>query len=215
MASRPETPQERAHHWNSVHLDGDESGHTWFQLRPSIALELLEFLGVKASSAFLDVGGGESNLVDHLLMMNFSDVTVLDISPEAIENSQRRVGVNHRVTWITEDLLSWRSSRRFDVWHDRAVFHFLTGDEVNDYRSMILRTLTDDGLVILATFAPTGPEYCSGLPVHRYATSELASFLGSDFEIVANRSEVHVTPSGVEQPFSWIAAQRRKSASTE
>ncbi len=210
MVDSPLTPQERKEHWNAVHLGGDEKTRSWHQSEQVVTFKLLNDLGVGPDATFIDVGGGESNLVDHLLSRNFSDVTVLDISSEAIAAAQRRVGSDPRVTWLVQDLLTWDSARRYDVWHDRAVFHFLAEREIDVYRSLLDRTLAPHGVVILATFALNGPEYCSGLPVHRYGAEELADVLGVSFELVASTNEVHVTPSGAEQAFTWIAARRRE-----
>lgn len=137
-------------------------------------------------------------------------MTVLDISTKAIEASRRRVGTDLRVTWLVEDVLTWRNERRYDVWHDRAVFHFLAEGEIDVYRSLLERSLAPDGAVILATFALNGPEYCSGLPAQRYGVDDLAEVLGDTFELVTSTNEVHVTPSEIEQPFTWIAARRKR-----
>jgi 2-polyprenyl-3-methyl-5-hydroxy-6-metoxy-1,4-benzoquinol methylase len=204
------TPHEREIHWNAVHLGADGRTRSWYQSEPVVTFQLLDDLGVGPEASFIDVGGGESNLVDHLLARNFTDVTVLDISTEAIQAARRRVGTDQRVTWLVEDVLTWKSHRRYDVWHDRAVFHFLAEGEIDVYRSLIDRSLAPDGAVILATFALNGPEYCSGLPVQRYGVEDLAGVLGDTFELVTSTNEMHVTPSGVEQPFTWIAARRKR-----
>lgn len=174
-----------------------------------MTFQLLDALEVSSTAAFIDVGGGESDLVDQLLVRNFSDVTVLDVSTEAIEAARRRVGADPRVTWLVDDLLTWKSERRYDVWHDRAVFHFLAESEIGVYRSLLDRTLASGGVVILATFALDGPAFCSGLPVLRYGPDDLMGVLGADFELVASSKEVHATPGGAEQTFTWIAARRR------
>jgi 2-polyprenyl-3-methyl-5-hydroxy-6-metoxy-1,4-benzoquinol methylase len=175
-----------------------------------MTFQLLRDLDVSSTAAFIDVGGGASNLVDQLLERGFCDVTVLDVSTEAIAVAQRRVGSDPRVTWLVDDLLEWRSERRYDVWHDRAVFHFLANGEIDVYRSLLQHTLAPEGVVILATFALDGPEFCSGLPVQRYGPDDLVGVLGADFALVTSRKEVHVTPGGTEQTFTWIAARRRK-----
>ena len=208
MAERLTTPDERASHWNEVHRGADERSHSWYQSQHEMTIQLLDDLGVSSTAAFIDVGGGESNLVDQLLLRGFSDVTVLDVSSEAIGTARRRVGADPRVTWLVDDLLTWKGARRYDVWHDRAVFHFLANDEINVYRSLLDRVLAPRGAVILATFALDGPGYCSGLAVQRYGPTELMGVLGDDFELVASSREVHATPGGAEQTFTWIAARR-------
>ena len=115
------------------------------------------------------------------------------------------------VTWLAQDVLTWEPTRTFALWHDRAVFHFLSGHEVEDYRNVLCRAIPNGGAVIMATFAPDGPERCSGLPVTRHSSKELRGMLGAGFEMVAERREVHVTPSGGVQPFTWIAARRTRA----
>ena len=210
MVENEPTQLGKENHWNAIYRGADETTLSWYQSEPVATFELLDDLGVGRDATFIDVGGGESNLVDHLLLRNFSDVTVLDISSEAIAAARRRVGSDPRVTWLVQDLLTWDSVRHYDVWHDRAVFHFLAEREIDVYRSLLDRTLAPHGVIILATFALNGPEYCSGLPVQRYGAEELADVLGVSFVLVSSTSEVHVTPSGAEQAFTWIAARRRE-----
>jgi len=201
----------REGHWNAVHLGGDEKTRSWYQSEPVLTLKLLDELGVGPDDATIDVGGGESNLVDHLLARNFSDVTVLDVSSEAIATARRRFGSGRRVTWLVQDLLTWKSERLYDVWHDRAVFHFLSEREIDVYQSLLLRTLAPHGVVIVATFATDGPQYCSGLPVRRYGVHELIDALGPTFELVTSAHETHLTPSGTEQAFTWVGARRSEN----
>jgi trans-aconitate methyltransferase len=172
-------------------------------------MELLDLLGVAANAAVIDVGGGASTLVDRLLDRGFSDVTVLDQSPAALNISQQRVGEGRPVAWIVHELLSWAPERRYDLWHDRAVLHFLAGAEIDTYLMLLDRALATDGAIILGAFAPDGPQECSGLTTRRYAAGELALLLGARFEVVAQRRELHHTPGGVVQSFTWIAARRK------
>jgi len=181
-----------------------------------MSLELIALLGTGRTAAVLDVGGGASPLVDRLVKAGFGDVTVLDVSTVALEEGRRRLGAVAGVTWLHQDVLTWRPSRRFALWHDRAVFHFLT-DEVA--RARYLRTmaaaLDSDAGVVMATFAADGPEYCSGLPVVRYSAEELGELLGERFQLVAARREVHRTPGGVGQPFTWVAGVMTGTARDE
>ncbi|MHB8380357.1 MAG: class I SAM-dependent methyltransferase [Acidimicrobiales bacterium] len=174
-----------------------------------MTFQLLDALDVGSTASFVDVGGGESDLVDQLLSRNFNDVTVLDVSKEAIAIARQRVGSDARVTWLVSDLLTWEVERRYDVWHDRAVFHFLAESEIGAYRSLLDRALAPRGVVILATFALDGPEFCSGLPILRYGPDDLMGVLGVDFELVTSCKEAHTAPGGVEQSFTWIAARRK------
>lgn len=200
---------ERVSHWDAVYLGSDPTLRSWYQAECSVSLALFDALEISRSSAVIDVGGGESRLVDHLVAKGFSDVTVLDISDVALKVSSQRVGDEASVTWINQDLLTWQLERHFDVWHDRAVFHFLAPSDVALYRELLLGSLSSKGAVILGTFALEGPEYCSGLAVTRYGCDEISAFLGSEFEVIESRRELHTTPSGSVQPFTWIAARRR------
>lgn len=181
---------------------------SWFQGEPTVSLELVAHLGVERSAAVIDVGGGASPLVDHLVAAGFGDVTVLDVSVVALEEARRRVGPHAPVRWVGEDLLAWHPSRRYGLWHDRAVFHFLVDDaDRARYVATLTEALEDGAGVVMATFAPDGPEYCSGLPVCRYSPEALAAALGPGFTLVASRRELHTTPAGVAQPFTWIAGR--------
>ena len=200
-------PGDRADHWDATYTERGAEDVSWFQSEPHTSLALFDALGVRRDAAVIDVGGGASALVDRLVTHGYVDLTVLDISPVALDLARDRVGDAAKVEWVVSDVLTWAPDRRYDLWHDRAVFHFLTDP---DDRAAYLATLTEvvpTGAVILATFAPDGPETCSGLPVARYGPDELADLL-PDFDVVAARRDVHVTPWGAEQPFTFVAARR-------
>jgi trans-aconitate methyltransferase len=205
---RPSTAVQRAIHWEHVYEGKNPEAVSWYQPEPMVSLDLIGVLCLAAKSRIIDIGGGASVLVDRLLAKRFTDLTVLDISEAVLEATRQRVGDDARVTWIAADLLSWEPTRSYDLWHDRAVFHFLSGAEVERYREVLLQALAPSGSVIIGTFAPDGPEWCSGLPVTRYSAEELAAVLESQFEVVEHRREVHATPAGTVQPFTWIAARR-------
>ncbi len=212
LATMPDAPQDadqRARHWEAVYEANDAHAVSWYQSEPALSLELIDALGIRPEASVIDVGGGASLLVDRLLTRGFADVSILDISEAALRTSRQRVDDDARVHWIVGDLLVWEPPRRYDLWHDRAVLHFLIGNDVATYRATVEQAVAPGGSVILGTFAPTGPERCSGLLVTRYGTEELAAVLGGGFEVVEHRREVHRTPSGAEQPFTWIAARRR------
>lgn len=196
----------RGRHWDTAYHDGAVEAVSWFQPAPSVSLELLDVLGVDPSTPVVDVGGGASLLVDHLVGKGFEDVSVLDVSGVALEAARRRLGPTPSVTWIHDDVLRWRPERRYGVWHDRALFHFLTAEEDRGaYRGVLRAALQPGAGIVLATFAEDGPERCSGLPVARYRPSDLALALGPGFQLVDSRREEHTTPAGVMQPFTWIA----------
>jgi trans-aconitate methyltransferase len=155
------------------------------------------------------VGAGTSSLVDGLLPLGFADVTLLDLSEHALDAVTRRLAP-HAVTTIVGDVTTWHPSRRYDLWHDRAVFHFLTQeDQRTAYRRTLAAALAERGHVVIATFALDGPERCSGLAVQRYGVEELADEFSDLLRLVSARREKHVTPSGVEQPFVYARFRRR------
>lgn len=188
-----------------MYEEKDPSDVSWYQAEPEPSLRALERLGAQPSSSLIDIGGGASTLVDALLDRGWTDLTVLDIAPTALEAAKKRLGARaSEVRWEVADITDWRPPRRYDVWHDRAVFHFLTEPEQRDaYRGALAAGLAKDGLVIMATFALDGPERCSGLPVERYDPAKLASELGPSFEPLESWREEHATPWGAGQSFNW------------
>jgi trans-aconitate methyltransferase len=180
---------------------------SWYQPIPSVSLELVETLGVEPESPVIDVGGGASTLADLLLERGFRDVTVLDLSSVALDEVRRRLAAG-AVELVCADVLRWTPPRRYSLWHDRAVLHFLVGDDDRQrYLDRLHEAVRPGGFVILGTFAPDAPPTCSGLPVVRYAPAELAKLLGERFELLEMRREEHRTPRGNVQPFTWIAGR--------
>jgi trans-aconitate methyltransferase len=202
----------RQHHWEKVYTTRGESEVSWFQETPALSLELIELVGAMQNSAIIDIGGGASRLVDNLVSRGFEDLTVLDLSAAALGSARSRLGDKaNRVTWITADVTSWQPSRTYDVWHDRAAFHFLT--ERTDqaaYVARLRRALRVGGHAIIATFAPDGPERCSGLMVSRYDANALAATLGEGFELIDTRRHDHTTPWGAVQKFQFSTFRRAR-----
>jgi len=198
----------RAEHWRSVYTSRPVTALSWYQEEPAMSLELLELLGVQPDEAVLDVGGGASFLVDRLLARGFTDVTVLDVAEPALAEVARRLGEDRRATLLHGDLLEFRPARPYACWHDRAVLHFLGEDELPRYREVLRQALAPGGSVVVAAFAPEGPESCSGLPVRRADPADLLRALGPGFVAVAARREEHRTPAGAIQPFTWLATRR-------
>jgi hypothetical protein len=181
---------------------------SWYQPEPEMSLALIDRLGVPKPAPVIDVGGGASLLVDRLLARGYMDLDVLDLSLTALEIARRRLGSAAPVRWLHEDILTWQPDRRYALWHDRAVFHFLTNaTDQATYLTTMRQTLGDSGALIIATFASDGPERCSGLPVARYDAIDLERLLDG-FTVVESSREEHVTPGGTVQPFTWIAATR-------
>lgn len=208
-------PAARHEHWDAVYSGRGEQQVSWYQADPRLSAELITdaAAGMRAGrdSAVIDAGGGASVLAGRLAAARFTDVTVVDVSAAALAAARRRPG-SSQVTWINADLLAWRPPRAYQIWHDRAVFHFLTSPADRAAYFWTLRTaLPGGGAVILATFAAEGPAHCSGLPVARYDSAGLAAELTGAYDhavTIANCcDEQHRTPSGVLQPFTWITAR--------
>lgn len=208
VATALSSNRERALHWDQVYESNGPTGMSWFQETPSVSLEFMDVLAVDRAAPTIDVGGGSSPLVDHLIRRGFTDLSVLDVSQLALREARLRLGENAAVSWLCEDLLLWTPGRRYALWHDRAVFHFLTdGADLKSYVDLLRSAISPGGALIIATFAQDGPESCSGLPVARYSAEELSDVLGSRFQVVMARRELHTTPAGAVQPFTWIAAK--------
>ena len=201
---------DRKEHWTRVYEDKAPDAVSWYQAEPEPSLRALDRFGAEPSSSIVDIGGGASNLVDALLERGWHDITVIDIAAPALDAARARMGSNaDKVQWKVADIIEWRPSRKYDVWHDRAVFHFLTEPgQRKAYRRALLDGLAEGGLLVMATFALDGPEKCSGLPVRRYSPETLAGELGERFELVEAWREEHVTPWGSTQSFNWCAFRR-------
>jgi SAM-dependent methyltransferase len=200
----------REAHWNEVYATRAVDKVSWFQERADISLRLILNVAANATSEIIDIGGGASVLVDQLLDARFQDVTVLDISAGALTASRTRLGSRATIVhWIIADVLSWTPARSYDVWHDRAVFHFLT-DEADRaaYRSTLLKALRPGGALIIGTFAENGPERCSGLPVRRWSVAALSDEFGPEFRLIESAGEMHRTPGGAVQAFTWARFER-------
>ena len=196
-----------AAYWDHRYAAVGETGVSWFQPVPEISLELIGLVA-DHGAGIVDVGGGASTLVDHLLERGFHDVTVVDLSQQALGAARDRIG-DSPVHWVVSDVREWQPSRTFDVWHDRAAYHFLTDpDDQRAYWDLVRDAVPHGGHVIVGTFAEDGPEMCSGLPVVRASADETADRMGDGFDVVATRAEVHVTPAGGTQSFVWTLARR-------
>jgi len=197
-------------HWNEVYATKAPDTVSWFQPHADMSALMIADSGAGKDDAIIDIGGGASVLVDHVLDAGLSDVTVLDISERALLASKERLGARAAdVHWIVGDVLGWSPARAYHVWHDRAVFHFLTEErERATYRATLLKALPPNGMLILGTFAEDGPERCSGLPIKRWSAAPLAFELGPEFRLIDSLRENHRTPQGAVQPFTWTRFAR-------
>lgn len=199
-------------HWEQVFTLKAPGQVSWHQPHLNLSLELLKQSGIDRTASILDAGAGDSTFVDDLLDLGFSEVTVLDISPAALQRAKDRLGEHARsVTWVEADLLTARlPENHYDLWHDRALFHFLV--EARDrerYVRAVSRSLKAGGCLIVATFAIDGPEACSGLKAMRYSPESLLVEFGADFELLDSRYENHRTPGGAEQRFLYCLLKKR------
>ena len=196
---------ERKDHWERVYTTKAEREVSWFESLPSISLEMLEASGLTAETCVLDVGGGDSRLVDYLAARGMDCLAVLDVSRAALQRAQARLGESAKVpVWIEADVTGDWDLKPMDIWHDRAVFHFLTTPEDQErYLHRLVAVLKLNGSAIIATFAPDGPEKCSGLSVARYSPESLAQRLGQRFALMESRRHLHETPWGSVQAFQY------------
>ncbi len=201
---------ERQAHWETVYSTKNDTEVSWFQESPELSLKLLKLVGAETNSAIIDVGGGASRLVDTLLSRGFEDISVLDISNEALNVARMRLGEKgNRVKWLVADATTWEPPQRYDIWHDRAAFHFLNlAQEQKAYIERMKRALNIGGHIIIGTFALDGPEKCSGLPVTRHDAESLSTLFGKGFSLIDSRREEHSTPSGGVQRFQFSTFKR-------
>jgi SAM-dependent methyltransferase len=202
---------DRIAHWEGVYSTKGEKEVSWFQEDPAISVELIKQTGATRDSAIIDIGGGASRLVDALLNDGYRDITVLDLSAAALEMAKGRIGpAGAQVAWIVADVTTWKPARTYEVWHDRAAFHFLTNaDDRRAYLNCLQSATAPGAQVIIGTFALDGPEKCSGLPVQRYDSKSLADELGPSFELADTRRENHRTPWNSSQSFQFSRFRRR------
>ena len=196
---------DRRAHWDQVYAGHAPDEVSWFQARPATSLALIGRSGAGPGASIVDVGGGASLLVDALLDAGFQRLTVLDVSENALSVARQRLGSRAgEVTWLASDVTRWRPATSFDVWHDRAVFHFLVEPkDRQDYRAAMTAALKPGGQAIIGTFASDGPDRCSGLPVEKYEPESLAAALGAGFQLIDSLHEEHLTPSGKAQRFQF------------
>jgi ubiquinone/menaquinone biosynthesis C-methylase UbiE len=198
-------------HWEKVYATKAPDLVSWFQPRAEMSMRLIHNIGLGRDAAIIDVGGGASTLVDDLLQEGYRRLSVLDLSGAALAESRRRLGTTgESVHWMEADITqAVFEPHSFDIWHDRAVFHFLTADhDRKAYVNQVLRALKPGGHVIMATFGTDGPTQCSGLPVVRYAPDGLHSEFGEAFTLLSHEEQLHPTPFGTEQQFIYCMCRK-------
>ena len=192
-------------HWDHAYSANAPDQVSWFERSPKTSISLIEEARIGMGAAIIDVGGGASRLAGELVRLGYEDVTVADIAPTALRLARSEAtGAAATISFIEADVRDHNFGRQFDLWHDRAVLHFMVAPTDRDaYLKTLSHSTRSGGFAILATFGPDGPEQCSGLPVRRYGAEELAQLLGEEFEMRSSRVHIHATPSGREQQFQY------------
>jgi SAM-dependent methyltransferase len=210
VAGRGDDVSDRSDHWQQVYQTKADDAVSWFEASPDTSLDLLDAAGLTQNDAVIDIGGGASRLVDALVARGQAHVSVLDLSAAALDVARTRLGDAASVDWIVSDVLAWQPSRRYRFWHDRAAFHFLTDPaDQADYVDVLGRALEPGGTATIGTFAPDGPEKCSGLPVARHDAESLSRILGDGFALIDQRRHAHATPWGSVQNFQFSTFRQR------
>ena len=201
----------RQEHWNQVYETKGAQDVSWYQRRPDVSLALIEAAGIHKDAGVIDVGGGASVLVDFLLDAGYSRLAVLDLAGAALKLARKRLAARaNQVEWFEADVMTFQPPHRFALWHDRAVFHFLTEKaDRQKYVQSLERALLPDGHAIIATLALEGPPKCSGLDVMRHDEKSIAAELGASFRFLETRDETHVTPWETEQKFAYFRFQKQ------
>jgi len=197
-------------HWDRIYEKRDPASVSWFQEAPRLSLDLIARTGVGPDARIVDVGAGASSLVDHLLLLGHTSLVVADVSRAALRMVEQRLGGRRpEVEFVVGDVLERLELGEVDLWHDRALFHFLTDPEDRSrYRDSLDSHVVPGGHVVLATFATDGPEQCSGLPTARYSAQELATAFSPGYSLVVSQDELHATPDGREQAFVYVLLRR-------
>jgi SAM-dependent methyltransferase len=208
----------RKAHWENVYTTKSEKEVSWFQENPAPSLELIALAGLSADAAIIDIGGGASRFVDALVERKIGQITVLDLSAAALDAAKERLKQRLKqrlgdsgadVEWVVADVTTWEPSQTYDLWHDRAAFHFLTdASDRAAYVRHLKKAVRPGGHVIIGTFALDGPERCSGLPIMRYDAEILGKILGTDFRLIDSRRHDHITPWGTMQRFQFSTFRR-------
>lgn len=199
-------------HWDKVFRTKAENAASWFEAIPEASIRMIESAQLPKTAPIIDVGAGLSRLASELIARGYVDVTVLDISAEAVARLIARTGRGTAIKAIVADVTTWRPDRRYELWHDRAVLHFLVSDrDRSAYRATLLEALSPNGHVIIIAFGKLAPDRCSGLPVRRYDRDDLVSFLGDDFQLVEACSLDHRTPAASIQPFVAARFVRKRT----
>ena len=198
-------------HWQNVYDKKNENEVSWYQKSPKLSLEFVKSLNLSIDAEIIDIGAGESRLVDNLLEMGFVNLSVLDISSKSIEKTKKRLGLKSKlVNWIVSDINNFNPTKKYDLWHDRAAFHFLKDSvEIDNYVKLVKSSLHNQGNLIIATFSENGPLKCSGLEVSRYSENSISDLFNNDFELIKSQKSIHKTPFSTSQEFLFSKFKKK------
>jgi 2-polyprenyl-3-methyl-5-hydroxy-6-metoxy-1,4-benzoquinol methylase len=202
---------DRKQHWENVYQTKQLTEVSWYEPIPETSLSIIKLFKLPKDAAVIDIGGGDSLLVDYLLMLGYTNITVLDISRKAIERAKERLGEKAAmVKWMVKDIIDFNPDQKYDLWHDRATFHFLINKEERDrYLDIVHQYLTPDGYMVLSTFSEEGPEQCSGLPVQQYSENSLPGLFEKYFEKIKCFTKMHITPFHTIQSFVFCSFRNK------
>lgn len=198
-------------HWQNIYATKDFENVSWYQKYPKTSVRLIEESNLPKDAAIIDIGGGDNYLVDALLELGYTNITVLDISENAIERAKKRLGDKaNSVNWIVSDITDFQPQQKYDYWHDRAVFHFLTDDEkVAKYQRLVSGGVGNGKYFSIGTFSENGPNKCSGIEIRKYSTDDLNEKFSQNFEELERFNEVHPTPFDTTQDFSFVKFKKK------
>ena len=198
-------------HWENIFQTKDTTIVSWYQAVPATSINLIQKTGLSANSAIIEIGSGDSFLVDHLIEKGYTDISLLDISENALETIRKRLGEkSNSVTFVATDINNFSTDKRFNIWHDRAVFHFLTEKkDIENYVKIATKSVIRKGFLIIGTFSDKGPDSCSGLTIEKYSESKLTAAFSAGFSKLECFTENHNTPSGGIQNFLFCIFQRK------
>lgn len=205
---------DRKKHWENIYQTKEINEVSWFQPTPKTSLGLIQKADILKNAKIIDVGGGDSFLVDHLLDLGYQDITILDISKSAIDRAKKRLGEKAKlVKWIVTDVTEFVPSEKYDCWHDRAAFHFLTEEsDIEQYVNSVGKGINEHGNLIIGTFSDKGPEKCSGIPIKKYTENTLEQLFSSNFKKTECKETEHITPFNTVQSFVFCRFRKNKNA---
>jgi len=201
---------DRKNHWENIYNKYESNDVSWYQPTPTTSLDFLKHFGIPVTAKIIDIGGGDSFLVDHLLNLGYQDITILDISEAALSKAKQRLGDNaKKVKWIVADAATFKTTEKYDFWHDRAAFHFLTQEqEIENYINTVQQSIIPTGILVIGTFSEQGPKKCSGIEIKQYSETSMTDLLNKFFEKIKCITVDHRTPTETIQSFIFCSFRK-------